>query len=157
MTTWNPSGGDIAELWGETLQDVYDEMSGWNLDEVGRCTWHPVLDLNWDDHQVVTGGTLSVDIEVLVPAWGRRSEVNDAVRAEWDRWSSCLMTHEMGHHDLAYQYLDNFETTLVNMPKDDAWSAFEQVKKDLQAASDAYDSSNNHGIAQGTTLDTSIT
>ena len=157
VTTWNQSGGDFSELWGDTLQDLYDEMNGWNLDEVGRCSWHPELNLSWDDNQVVTSGTLTVDIEVLVPAWAKRSDANDAVRGEWDRWSAALMTHETGHYDLAYRYLDNFEDTLRGMPKDDAWAAFEQVKRDLQAASDGYDSSTNHGISQGTTLDTSIT
>jgi predicted secreted Zn-dependent protease len=157
VTTWNQSGGDFAELWGDTLQDLYDEMNGWSLDEVGRCTWHPSLNLSWDDNHIVTGGTLTVDLEVLVPAWAKRSDANDAVRAEWDRWSAALSTHESGHADLAYQYLDNFENTLVGMHDDAAWAAFEQIKADLQAASDAYDSSTNHGINQGTTLDTSIT
>jgi predicted secreted Zn-dependent protease len=157
MTTWNQAGGDFAELWGETLQDLYDEMNGWSLAEVGRCSWHPELSLSWDNNEVVTAATLAVDIEVLVPAWARRSDANDAVRAEWDRWSDALMTHETGHCDLAYRYLDNYESTLIGMPKDDAWAAFEQVKSDLQAASDAYDASTNHGISQGTTLDTSIT
>lgn len=157
MTTWNESGGDIAEISGQTLQDLYDEMSAWGLDEVGRCTWHPVLNLSWDENGIVTGGTLTVDIEVLVPAWLERSQANAAVGAEWDRWSAALMTHEMGHADLARQYLDNFEDTLVGRSKDDAWAAFEQVKRDLQSASDSYDSSTNHGQSQGTTLDTSIT
>ena len=157
MTTWNQSGGDFSELWGDTLQDLYDEMNGWNLDEVGRCSWHPSLDLAWDDNHIVTGGTLTVDIEVLVPAWAKRSQANAAVGAEWDRWSDALMTHEMGHYNLAYQYLDNFEATLIGMPKDDAWTAFDKVKQDLQMASDNYDTSTNHGISQGTTLDTSIT
>ncbi len=157
MTTWNQSGGDIAELWGDTLQELYDEMNGWSLDEVGRCTWHPALSLDWDNNELVTRGTLAVDLEVLVPAWAKHSEANDAVRAEWDRWSDALMTHERGHVDLAYSYLDNFEDTLVGMTRDDAWAAFEQVKHDLQTASDGYDTSTNHGISQGTTLDTSIT
>ena len=110
-----------------------------------------------DDSQTVTGATLTVDIEVLTPAWAKRSDANDAVRAEWDRWSQALMTHEMGHYDLAYQYLDNFESTLIGMDKDAAWAEFEQRKVDLQQASDQYDTSTNHGINQGTTLDTSIT
>ena len=91
MTTWNQSGGDIAEISGQTLQDLYDEMSAWGLDEVGRCTWNPVLNLAWDENEVVTGGTLTVDIEVLVPAWLERSQANAAVGAEWDRWSAALM------------------------------------------------------------------
>lgn len=157
MTTWNQTGGDFSELWGDTLQELYDEMMGWNLDEVGRCSWHPDLNLSWDDSYAVTAATLTVDLEVLVPAWAKLSQANDAVRAEWDRWSSALMTHEMGHANLAYQYLDNFENTLIGMPKDDAWTRFEQVKADLQRASDDYDTSTNHGIGQGTTLDTSIT
>jgi predicted secreted Zn-dependent protease len=157
MTTWNQSGGDFSELWGDTLQDLYDEMNGWSLDEVGRCSWHPELNLSWDDNHAVTGATLTVDLEVLTPAWAKRSQANDAVRAEWDRWSSALMTHEMGHADLVYRYLDNFEGSLVGMNKDDAWTAFEHVKAELQRASDDYDSSTNHCISQGTTLDTSIT
>ena len=157
VTTWNQAGGDFAELWGNTLQELFDEMDGWHLDEVGRCTWHPQLSLTWDDNQLVTGGTLTVDLEVLVPAWGNRSSVGDAVRAEWDRWSDALMTHEMGHADLAYRYLDNFENTLIGMHQDAAWAAFEQVKQDLQTASNDYDSSTSHGVTQGTTLDTSIT
>jgi predicted secreted Zn-dependent protease len=157
MTTWNQAGGDFAELWGDTLQDLYDEMSGWSLDEVGRCSWHPSLDLQWDDSLNVTGATLTVDLEVLTPSWAKRSDANDAVRAEWDRWSHALMTHEMGHADLAYQYLDNFETTLIGLSKDAAWTAFEQRKADLQKASDDYDTSTAHGVNQGTTLDTSIT
>jgi len=157
MTTWNQSGGDIAELWGDTLQELWDEMAGGGLKEAGSCGWHPELALDWDDNSQVTAGRLTVDIEVLVPAWAKRSSANAAVGAEWDRWSAALMTHEMGHVDLAYQYLDNFESTLVGMNKDAAWTAFEQVKKDLQKASDDYDTSNNHGIDQGTTLDTSIT
>jgi predicted secreted Zn-dependent protease len=157
MTTWNQAGGDLYELWGATLQELYDEMSAWNMDEVGRCSWQPVLSLDWDDSQAVTAARLTVDIEVLVPAWGRRSEANDAVRAEWDRWSEALMTHEMGHYNLAYQWLDNYEDSLIGMDQTNAWAAFEQRKLDLQQASDDYDTSTNHGIAQGTTLDTSIT
>jgi predicted secreted Zn-dependent protease len=157
MTTWNQAGGDFAELWGDTLQDLYDEMSGWNLEEVGRCSWHPQLSLSWDDDLAVTAATLTVDLEVLTPAWAKRSDANDAVRAEWDRWSAALLTHEMGHADLAYQYLDNYEDSLIGMPKDDAFAAFEQRKQDLQRASDDYDTSTNHGVSQGTTLDTSIT
>jgi predicted secreted Zn-dependent protease len=116
-----------------------------------------VLSLNWDDNQLVTSGSLTVDIEVLTPAWAKLSAANDAVRGEWNRWAQALMTHEMGHVDLAYRYLDNFEDTLVGKSKDAAWTAFEQVKQDLQKASDDYDTSTNHGITQGTTLDTSIT
>lgn len=157
MTTWNQAGGDFAELWGNTLQELFDEMNGWNLQEVGRCSWHPSLDLAWDDNHNVTTATLSVDIEVLVPAWGNLSQANDAVRAEWNRWSDALMTHEMGHYNLAYQYLDNLENTLIGMNKDAAWTEFERVKQDLQTASDNYDTSTNHGVSQGTTLDTSIT
>ena len=41
---------------GRDPQELYDEMNGWNLDEVGRCSWHPVLNLEWDDNQVVTRG-----------------------------------------------------------------------------------------------------
>jgi len=157
MTTWNDTVGENSELWGDTLQDLYDEISGWGQDEAGSCSWHPSLDLAWDDNEIVTGGTLTVDMEVLTPAWAKRSDANDAVRAEWDRWSAALMTHEMGHYDLAKQHLDNFENTLVGKSKDDAWAAFEKVKQDLQQASDSYDSSTQHGITQGTTLDTSIT
>lgn len=156
MTTWNQAGGDFSELWGDTLQDLYDEMNGWSLDEVGRCSWHPELNLSWDDNHAVTAATLTVDLEVLVPAWAKRSQANDSVRGEWDRWSNALMTHEMGHADLAYRYLDNFENSLIGMNKDDAWTAFEHVKSELQRASNDYDSSTNHGISQGTTLDTSI-
>ena len=157
MTQWNESGGELAELWGDTLQDLYDEMNGWGMEEVGRCTWNPVLNLSWDENEKVTAADLTVNLEVLVPVWAKRSEASDPVRAEWDRWSSALMTHEMGHHQLATQYLDNFEQTLIDKPKDEAWEAFEQVKRDLQQASDDYDDSTNHGISQGTTLDTSIT
>lgn len=157
MTTWNQAGGDISELWGDTLQELYDEMNGWSMDEVGRCSWHPELNLSWDDSQAVTAATLTVDIEVLVPAWAKRSDANDAVRTEWDRWSDALMAHEMGHYNLAYSYLDNFEGTLLGMDQTAAWEAFEQRKRDLQQASDDYDTSTNHGISQGTTLDTSIT
>ena len=67
------------------------------------------------------------------------------------------MTHEMGHYDLAKQYLDNFEDTLVGKSQTDAWAAFDKVKQDLQQASDSYDTSTQHGITQGTTLDTNIT
>jgi predicted secreted Zn-dependent protease len=157
MTTWNQAGGDIAELWGTTLQELFDEMDGWGLEEVGRCTWTPELSLDWDDNEVVTAARLTSGIEVLTPAWANRSDANDAVRAEWDRWSQALMTHEMGHVELAYQYLDNFEDSLVGKPKAEAWEAFEQVKRDLQAASNAYDDSNGHGVSQGTTLDVNIT
>jgi predicted secreted Zn-dependent protease len=157
MTTWNQSVGENDELWGNTLQELYDEMNAGGRDEVGSCTWHPSLSLDWDDHGVVTAARLTVDIEVLTPAWATRSDANDAVRAEWDRWSQALMNHEMGHWDLAYQYLDNFEDTLVGMAQADAWAAFEQVKVNLQQASDSYDSATSHGITQGTTLDTSIT
>jgi predicted secreted Zn-dependent protease len=157
MTTWNQSGGDIGELWGDALQELHDEMEGWNQDEAGRCTWNPKLDLAWDNDQTVTSATLTVDIEVLTPAWAKRSEANDAVGAEWDRWSAALMRHEMGHVELAYQYLDNFEDTLIGRDKDDAFAAFEQVKKDLQAASDTYDAGNDHGRNEGTVMDTSIT
>ena len=46
----------FQRVWGDTLQDLYDEMNGWSLDEVGRCSWHPSLNLEWDNNQVVPVG-----------------------------------------------------------------------------------------------------
>ena len=43
------------------MQDLYDEMNGWGLDEVGRCTWHPSLNLEWDDNHVVTRAEDGID------------------------------------------------------------------------------------------------
>jgi predicted secreted Zn-dependent protease len=157
MTTWNETGGENHELGGNTLQELYDEIDSWGQDEAGSCSWAPSINFAWDDNQIVTGATLTVDIAVLTPAWLNRSAANDAVRGEWDRWSAALMTHEMGHYDLAKQYLDNFEDSLVGMAHADAQAAFDQRVKDLQQASDSYDASTQHGITQGTTLDTSIT
>jgi predicted secreted Zn-dependent protease len=156
MTTWNWTMGENHELQGQTLQELFDEMSGFGP-EAGSCSWEPHYQLSWDDQHMVTAAEVTVNMTVLTPAWLHRSEASDAVRAEWDRWSQALSTHEQGHSDLAVQYLDNIEGHLVGKSKTDAETFWQDNLANLQAASDQYDSSTNHGITQGTTLDTSIT
>ena len=89
MTTWNWTGGDFSELWGVHLQDLYDEHEWLEPDEVGRCTWHPALNLG-----AGTTTTLS-PAERCGRHRGVRAGVGqvqprpiDNVRAEWNRWWS---------------------------------------------------------------------
>jgi predicted secreted Zn-dependent protease len=156
MTEWNLTGGDNTELWGETLQELFDEMTAIGP-EAGSCSWDPHYTLSWDDSQTVTGATVTVGLTILTPAWAKRSDATEAVRAEWDRWASALMTHEQGHAHLAEQYLDNIEAHLIGTSKTAAEAFWTQNLANLQLASDAYDTTTQHGITQGTTLDTSIT
>ena len=67
------------------------------------------------------------------------------------------MTHEMGHYDLAYQYLDNFEGIADGHGQGRRLGGVRTAQGGLAAGQRQLRHLHQHGINQGTTLDTSIT
>lgn len=76
--------------------------------------------------------------------------------AEWDRWYTALEQHERGHIDATAWIFDNMDETMIGLTPSDAEGQFGKFVYDAQQASERYDAETNHGLNDGTVMDTSI-
>lgn len=103
---------------------------------------------------------------VYLPQW----DGNDKC---WDQFIDGLIIHEQGHVDICKEYKDRLQTTLSGLSSSEcsmesmtkacndalddleqkANSAYKTTFNDFNAAQQAYDAENDHGAAQGATLD----
>jgi len=156
VTDWGTEENEVYEVSGATLQDVASAMSG--QPEAGKYEWFPTYSYNSDgsDGNNITSAEAKVVIKLTMPMWADQDSASPEAQAEWNRFWQALKDHEDGHARLVEQHLDGIEQQLIGKSPTDAATHWQNALNALQQASDDYDNSTNHGIATGTTLDTSI-
>lgn len=107
----------------------------------------------------ITRATLDVTQVMTMPRWLEYSRQCPPVRQAWDSFYSALRSHEDGHVAIDNQQFPGQHSRFIGQAQSDTQSVSTQLRADVQAAQDAYDSTTDHG-RQGnppTILDTTVT
>jgi predicted secreted Zn-dependent protease len=142
---------DVSAL---TLQEVAAAIA--HLPEAGSAEWFPHYDFNSDERDVVTEATVTVGWRITLPNWDGYRSARQPEQDEWDRFLAALGAHEQGHLDLATQHLSDVDEHMVGLSAQQAVGAFDQALQQLQAASNTYDQSTDHGRNSGTIIDLDV-
>ncbi len=139
-----------SDVHGSTLAAVAAVIS--RQDEAGKAEWFPTYALTADDPPAVT---VTVKTKITMPRWPEYGSAAQAEKDEWDRFFAALQTHEQGHIDLVKQQLSGIDDQMTGNSPDAAKQIWGNALRDLQSASDSYDTQTDHGRNQGTIIDTS--
>ncbi|HSS08854.1 MAG TPA: DUF922 domain-containing protein [Acidimicrobiales bacterium] len=139
---------------GATLRDVAGAIA--HLPEAGSTEWFPHYDYNSDERGAVTEVNVRVGWRVTLPSWVGYDGACQLERDEWDRFFAALDAHEQGHIDVATGHLSVLDELMLGGSAHQAGVVFEQALQQLQAASDAYDQSTDHGRNTGTIIDVGV-
>jgi predicted secreted Zn-dependent protease len=139
---------------GATLRDVAGAIA--HLPEAGSTEWFPHYDYNSDERGAVTEVSVRVGWRVTLPNWDGYHGACQPERDEWDRFLTALDAHEQGHIDVAIGHLSGLDEHMLGGSAHQAGVIFEQALQQLQAASNAYDQSTDHGRNTGTIIDVGV-
>ncbi len=126
----------------------------------GHTKWNIQWRFWWNSNQKqcqLTKVDASLTITLTMP---KLISTNKQVKGVWSRWYPNLLTHEVGHIDLAKATVKNIEESLLAMPPQKscklveklANSLAQQKMAELSKASKLYDKNTNHGETQGAWL-----
>lgn len=168
----NLSGDDAIPLKGGSSGSTtihaptlsYDDYSAPTLadvaslfpSEVGSVTFDFTVSTSGDP---VTSARLDVTQEMRMPRWLDYSRQCLPVKRAWDSFYAALKNHEDGHVTRDNQGFGGQHTRFIGQAQSDTQSVSGQLRTDVQATQDAYDSATDHGRTQTppTILDTSVT
>lgn len=139
-----------SDVHGSSLAAVAAVIS--QQDEAGKAEWFPTYVLTADDPPAVT---VTVKTKITMPRWREYGSVSQAEKDEWDRFFAALQAHEQGHIDLVKQQLSGIDDQMTGNSPDAAKQTWGSALRDLQSASDNYDTQTDHGRNQGTIIDLS--
>jgi predicted secreted Zn-dependent protease len=142
------------DVSGPTLADVAAAIS--HLPEAGTCAWHPSYTYTTDADGKIDSFPVTCPYTITMPNWTDKANASTAAQSEWDRWYAALETHERGHIEATAWIFDNMDDTMIGLTPTDAQGQFGKFEYDAQQASDRYDAETNHGLNEGTVMDTSI-
>lgn len=140
----------FAPIGGSTLAAVADTVAG--MDEAGKTEWFPSY-VTTTTGSVVSGVTVMVKTKVTMPQWSGYADAAQSEKNEWDRFCAALRAHEEGHLNLITEQLSNVDRRLIGGSFAQAAQAWREALSALSSASDAYDSSTDHGRNQGTVIE----
>jgi uncharacterized protein DUF4157/CDI toxin RNase A-like protein/uncharacterized protein DUF922 len=125
-------------------------------DEVGALDFAVSVSSSGDP---ITSARLDVTQVMTMPRWTEYSSQCQPVKQAWDRFYAALLNHENGHVTRDNQQFAGKHTRFVGHVQSDTQTVTDQVKAEVQAVQDAYDTATDHGRTQTppTVLDTSPT
>jgi hypothetical protein len=148
-----PTTNSSYGLAAVSLSDVASQIS--TRDEAGQCGWAE----SWDYKALggrITAVSVTVTINIEMPAWTPPPSMLPKAKAEWERWYGALLAHEQGHVQLIHDHFDGLAAKILGKSPTKGKAMFDGAKADLAAASKAYDARTGHGKKAGTIIDTSI-
>ena len=154
MTTTFSENWTNYDVSGQTLADVAAAIS--HLPEAGTCAWHASYTYTTDTDGKIDSFPVTCPYTITMPNWTDKASASTEAQAEWDRWYAALEKHERGHIDATAWMFDNMDDTMIGLTPTDAEGQFGKFVYDAQQASDRYDTDTNHGLNEGTVMDTSI-
>lgn len=132
-----------------TLHDAANSISG--RTEAGSVTSQATSINTTPDAK---GKVQKADVEftesVELPTWTSRKDVQPSQEAEWNRFFAAVSRHEANHLAKDKAGLANAHAVMIGKTSDAADAALDAKIAATNAAQDAYDSSTNHGISEGT-------
>ena len=154
MTTTYSENWNYYDVAGPTLADVASAIA--HLPEAGTCAWQPTYTYTTDSDGKVDSFPVTCPYAITMPNWTDKSSASPEAQAEWDRWYAALEKHERGHIDATSWMFDNMDESMIGLTPTEAEGQFGKFVYDAQQASDRYDAETNHGLNEGTVMDTSI-
>ena len=151
-TTIHPPSLVYNEYSAATLADVASLFPA----EVGSVAFDFSVNTSGDP---ITSARLDVTQVMTMPRWLEYSRQCPPVRRAWDSFYSALRNHEDGHVARDNQQFSGQHSRFIGQASSDTQTVSNQLRADVQAVQDAYDSSTDHGRTQTppTILDTSVT
>ncbi len=95
---------------------------------------------------------MTVALKITMPVWDGYSAATQAEKTEWDRFLAALELHEQGHIDIARRDMATIDQVMVGRTEAEAAHEFQHAVAAVQATSDAYDTSTDHGRNNGTII-----
>lgn len=154
MTTTFSEHWSHYDVSGATLADVAAAIS--HLPEAGSCSWNASYSYTTDADGKVDSFPVTCPYTISMPNWVDKANASAEAQAEWDRWYAALEKHERGHIEATAWIFDNMDDTMLGLTPNEAQGQFDKFVYDAQQASDRYDDETNHGLNDGTVMDTSI-
>jgi len=154
MTTTFSDNWNHYDVSGQTLADVAAAIS--HLPEAGTCAWHASYTYTTDADGKIDSFPVTCPYTITMPNWTDKNSASQEAQAEWDRWYAALEKHERGHIEATAWIFDNMDDTMIGLTPTEAEGQFGKFVYDAQQASDRYDTDTNHGLNEGTVMDTSI-
>lgn len=141
--TWTVSGTTLAEA----VADINSR------EEAGETSWTPNYAVDLDDDGNVSGATVEITINIIMPEWPEAANLNAKDKKKWKSFLKALAKHEDGHVKLAKAKLKNIARKMKKKTETDAGDLLETTLAELKEASDAYDDKNDHGRKAGTVIE----
>jgi predicted secreted Zn-dependent protease len=138
------------DVHGPTLTEIGQHLEA--MPEAAQTGWHGGYHVTRWTGNTIAAVQVDVNISVSMPHWVENSAAPAAQQAEWERFLTALRAHEQGHVDLITTYLQHADTILENVSEETAAQNWNDNNAALQAASDQYDTSTDHGRNAGTTI-----
>ncbi len=125
-------------------------------DEVGHLDFAMNVSSSGDP---ITSARLDVTQVMTMPRWTEYSSQCQPVKQAWDRFYAALLNHERGHVTRDNQQFPGKHARFVGHAQSETQAVTDQVKAEVQAVQDSYDTATDHGRTQNppTVLDTSPT
>ena len=106
------------------------------------------------------GNVRVVNIElnpvIELPAWAGYGAATKAQKASWDAMFKALKAHELKHHDIQDDCVEDLRKALLaakTLDADTMNDLIEAAQKAAQKKQEAYDSRSGHGAKEGVVLD----
>jgi predicted secreted Zn-dependent protease len=149
--TIHPASWSSYDVPGSTLAEVAQRID--HMQEAAQTHWHATYQVTqWGEGNHIVAANVDAQLTVSMPHWAGAASRPQAEQDEWNRFVAALHGHEQGHLDLAQQYLQHADALIQGYDEHSAAQQWQDNLTALQQASDAYDSSNDHGRNAGTTI-----
>jgi hypothetical protein len=114
-------------------------------------TWTP----EGGEEQVIAA-RVTVKQVMELPTWSDKSTATKNQQAEWDRFHAAITTHETGHVSIDKTSFAGTHGKMVGQTPTKADEAFDAAEAQAKTDNDAYDTTTDHGLKQGTGINANI-
>lgn len=142
-STWQVSGTTLSEA----IVDITSR------DEAGETNWEPNYSVDLDNDGNVSGATVEITINVIMPEWPEAAKLSKKDKKKWKSFMKALKAHEAGHVKLAKAKLAGIAAKMKKKTETEAGEILDTAISELKEASDAYDDKNDHGRKAGTIIE----
>ncbi len=130
---------------GATLGDAVAAMEA-RGQEAGHCAFAVSFEYAGVDRRSnMTGLSVRLELRIELPRWTGRDAASAAEQAEWDRFLQALRDHEAGHASRFRTGARTLYDALAGTPANTAQTRFNSGRHRMQAESDRYDQTTDHG------------
>ncbi|GAA6615192.1 DUF4157 domain-containing protein [Scytonema sp. NUACC26] len=143
---------------GKTLSQVWDDMTNSGTKESASVLpeLKPDPQYGYDENEKVTKVTVNVKETKEMPQWIELEQQCQPIKNEWNRFYSALDRHEERHVSIDRKHYTNVHQKLVGKPRQTAWDTLDEVVDVADKENKAYDTSSNHGIAEGSKINAAV-